>query len=70
MDMIEWSRANFDKAAIVDLENLTCVHIAAKNELFVLERHSTRLGHILTSRVKRGQYLTDSVNQSGRFAFS
>ena len=45
--MIKRSQTDADQAAVIKFENLLFV-LAAKNEVFVLKRHSTRLDHFLT----------------------
>ena len=54
MKMIEWSRADTDQAAFVNFKDLAFILIAAKNEVCVLERYSTRIEHFLTIRVEFG----------------
>ena len=55
--MIERSWADADQAAVVYLKNLVFVFFAAKDEVFVLKRHSTGVVNFFSAEVKRGQQL-------------
>ena len=67
--MIKRSRADGGQAAVVNLENLAFVEVAAKNEVFVLECHSTGVVHFLPIELEIGRHLARSFNQPGRVAF-
>ena len=67
--MIKRSRADGDQAALINLKNLAFVEVAAKNEVFVLECHSTGVVHFLLIELEIGRHLARSFNQPGRVAF-
>ena len=63
--MIERSRADGDKVAVVNLKNLAWVLGATKNVLFVLESHSTGMKHFVFIKVEIGRQLAHRADKLG-----